>query len=541
MKAFNLALTGAILAATWTLASTSEEHSGFPSSVERRSRPSRMLHAAPSKRSPATDDVQASIVAQAAADPVNAAIAAQGMDGIKDNTDGGDLAEGTLIDGDSESAANPQDNQYPWNYDVTFLPNSDATAGVGGDQGWVALPALSGFDLVRDQAITANATQPFYITSNYTASSIKKAVIVMPGKPRDAWKYTNLIRNALSITAQNFPDLQVTTDSVLIIGPAWLNEVDQEYGAALSTDLVFHGSQWQSGGNSRSPNLTHSITTYDVLDWFTDWLFNTTIFPNLNGVTLAGHSMGGQAVARYALLKKQKKYDDNMQYWIGNPGSWAWLTDARPTNSSGCTDFDDYGYGIGGNTTQISKYARKDVIADKAAVVSRYRKRSVHYSFGLLDNGPGDTHCEAVMQGGNHLDRGSNFVQMLGAMAGGFPTGSQTLSFVANASHQDYAMMSANSSLQNIFKSGYDIRLPDIVASNPSDKNVSNTTEANPNPPARAFATPAHKIISYSLLGGSFAGIVLAFTLLPFLFPTNVQTWEQEEWENDSKRRLLRD
>lgn len=30
--------------------------------------------------------------------------------------------------------------------------------------------------------------------------------------------------------------------------------------------------------------------------------------------------MGGQAVHRYAILKKQKVYDDNMSYWVGNPG-----------------------------------------------------------------------------------------------------------------------------------------------------------------------------------------------------------------------------
>lgn len=30
--------------------------------------------------------------------------------------------------------------------------------------------------------------------------------------------------------------------------------------------------------------------------------------------------MGGQAAHRYAVLKKQKRYDDNMSYWVGNPG-----------------------------------------------------------------------------------------------------------------------------------------------------------------------------------------------------------------------------
>lgn len=339
------------------------------------------------------------------------------------------------------------------------------------------------------------------------------------------------------MTVQTFPELQVANNSVLIIGPAWLNEADQQYGAAQANDLVFHGSQWQSGGYSRSPNLTKSITTYDVLDYFTDWLFNKTNFPALNSVTMAGHSMGGQAVARYALLKKQKSYDDNMQYWIGNPGSWAWLTDSRPMSNATCTDYDEWEYGIGGNTTKVSKYARKDVAANKTAVVQRFRGRKVQYAFGLLDNGPGDTHCEAVMQGGNHLDRGSNWVQMLGAMPGGFPMQSQAVAFVANASHQDYAMMSANSSVAFIFKSGYDTRLPDIVASNPGDKKTNDTE--NSNPPPRAFATPAHKIISYALFGGSVGGVILAFILLPYIFPSNAPMWEQQGWEIDDKRKLL--
>lgn len=149
-------------------------------------RGSRTLHAPPSKRSPATDDVQASIVALAATDPVAAAIAAQGLDGIKDNTDGGDLAGNTLIPGDSESNEDPQQNQYPWNQNVPFQPNADASAGSDASdpdaQGWAALPALPGFNLVRDQVIKGNATLPFYITGQYDPTMIKKAVIIMPGK-----------------------------------------------------------------------------------------------------------------------------------------------------------------------------------------------------------------------------------------------------------------------------------------------------------------------------------------------------------------------
>ena len=62
--------------------------------------------------------------------------------------------------------------------------------------------------------------------------------------------------------------------------------------------------------------------------------------------------MGGQMVQRYALLKKTKKYDQNMQFWAGNPGSWAWLTDDRPYQNTSCEDPLSWHYGIGGNQTK---------------------------------------------------------------------------------------------------------------------------------------------------------------------------------------------
>lgn len=199
MKTLTFALLGA---AVCTLASSSSNfHQETVASLNKRLRPSRALHSPPSKRSPATHDAQASIVEQALTDPVNAAIAAQGLDNVKNFIDGGDSNDNTLISGDSESNEDLQANQYYWNSNVPFVANAVATSGGTADVGWTSLPALQGFDLVRNQVITENATQvslmqdspiehltnlssaqPFYITSEYNAALIKKAVIVMPGK-----------------------------------------------------------------------------------------------------------------------------------------------------------------------------------------------------------------------------------------------------------------------------------------------------------------------------------------------------------------------
>lgn len=196
----------------------------------------------------------------------------------------------------------------------SFNPNSVAVPTAEG--GWASLPEVAGFTLNRTFAIMENAIQPFYITSNYDPSKIKRAIIVMPGKPRDSWKYTTLMGNALNVSVNGrHSDLaDVKYEEVIVIGPAWLNQLDR---SSLENELVFHGSQWQSGGYSRSPKLKKSITSYEVLDGIADLLFDKAQFPSMNQVVLAGHSEGGQAVMRYSLLKKTKSYDRNMSFWIG--------------------------------------------------------------------------------------------------------------------------------------------------------------------------------------------------------------------------------
>lgn len=465
------------------------------------------------------DPTAVSVALQASTDPAGAAKAADAMPYIANNNTAIPLGNNIISD-DSDGG-----NGYAWSSSFNFVANADASGDP--DSGWQALPTLDGFTLNRTVEIRDGAIQPVYVTANYNAESIKRAIIVFPGKPRDSWKYTNLVRNALNVQAGLFPEWGVTNDSVLIMGIAWLNEADQAAGAVQTNELVFHGTQWQSGGVSTAPTtLNRSITTYEVVDRFTDILFDKAQFPKLNQVVVAGHSMGGQMVQRYALLKKTKKYDQNMQFWAGNPGSYAWLTDNRPYTNDSCVDPLQWHYGIGGNQTKITKYARKDVVTNRQAVVDRFLSRKMHLALGLLDNGAGDTHCEARLQGGNHLDRGSQFaIQISGiSEANGWPA-SHTLDYIVGVSHQDYAMMSSNASLQRIFYDDFNTRHPDLTnTTNPGD-------QLHPVYKQKDFATPRHKIAAYGLLFGSIGGIALGFTILPFLFSNNLPLSQQIYWE----------
>jgi triacylglycerol esterase/lipase EstA (alpha/beta hydrolase family) len=59
-----------------------------------------------------------------------------------------------------------------------------------------------------------------------------------------------------------------------------------------------------AGGKSvYPPNRT--IHTFHVMDQLIEWFGNTKNFPNMKEIVVAGHSMGGQLVHRYAIVGKQ--------------------------------------------------------------------------------------------------------------------------------------------------------------------------------------------------------------------------------------------
>ncbi|SPO27295.1 uncharacterized protein UTRI_10412 [Ustilago trichophora] len=398
---------------------------------------------------------QISIYQQAFTDPVAAAKAANALPFIAGQYATGNLYRYNLA---------TDSGQLPWNTNVPFI----AEAAVNGstDEGWQALPEIEGMTLNRTFAVQPNVVMPFYQTQGYDASKIKRAVMIMPGKPRDCWKYTSLVQNALNVYVTNpqssgsgadgsdAGDASTRTDKdeVLILGPCWMNSDDQRAGAIQAGELYWHGSQWQSGMASRGPGET-SLSSYQVMDSFMDTLFDKTQFPALDTVVVAGHSMGAQMVQRYAVVKQPSPYDGNVTFWIGNPGSYVWLSSTRPnqSNTSCSSDYDDWAYGLDGSG--LPNYARDYVRKNKQQLLSTFQSRNVHYNYGLLDNGQGDTACAASYQGANHLERGCHFVESVAALtSGGKLPATQTANFMPNVSHQDYSMLSYNISLYRLFQ-----------------------------------------------------------------------------------------
>ena len=483
---------------------------------------------------PATQAQQDAIVALASSDPVAAAGQAQSLPYMEGSYAQGNLWAYDLVSGDGNA-------QLPWNRQVPFSP----LAAVDGSDtgGWQFLPQLDSFTLNRTLPIGSHSTHikvvgrplyvPFYITSDYDPAKVKRAVMIMPGKPRDCWKYTMLVRNALNVVvSQGQPG--ASNDSVIIVGVCWLDENDKNAGSVMDREVYFKESSWQRGGPSLlQPDdyeTTHvrDLTSYDVLDSMLDWLFDKRAFPAMNRVVVAGHSMGAQCVQRYSMLKKTRAYDSNVFFWIGNPGSVVFPTDDRTYPNASCTKWNDWPYGLG-NVSSVPNYARLDVNASREDVVNRYLNRNVHLALGLLDNGQGDTHCQAMMQGWNHLNRGCQLVfAETNASGGTYPSLTHSVDFVANTSHQDYQMLSTNVSLWRLFNDRLDSRDPELTdTTNPGDALAKALRKEQKK---KKFSTPTNVKLANSLLYGSLGFIALAYALLPWIFGHSRNDEFQEDW-----------
>ncbi|KAK0528712.1 hypothetical protein OC842_004465 [Tilletia horrida] len=376
--------------------------------------------------------------------------------GHKSGDADGQVVEITSADGADDNSQTPQCQN------VIFIGN--AANGGTKETGWQSLPQVTGFDLKRDLVVDkkSGAVQPYFELAGRDPAKVKRVLIVQPGLPRDSWKYTNLFRNALVCAAAN-STIGINLEDVIIAGPAWLNQDDITAGAAQKDDVTFSQGQWAFGALSKGPgDLT--VSSYSVLDALTEKYFDKKDYPNVNQIWIAGHSLGGLLVQHYAMVRKPTRDEPNINFWMGNPGSYVWPVDERPDKPSSklnCeADFNAWPYGMrNGTEKDVVTYRRKDMMENAADVKKEYFSRHVVYALGLEDDGNGDDHCEAHYQGKSHLDRGQNIEKALRTLPGGVPD-RHIFDYVPDVSHQDYKMISSPAALWHLFGEDLNVRRP---------------------------------------------------------------------------------
>ncbi|KAJ6457163.1 hypothetical protein C8R47DRAFT_172935 [Mycena vitilis] len=371
--------------------------------------------------------------------------------------------------------------------------NTNPSAGGSDDGGWANMPdvvdATSYPEWVLDAS--AGAKLPLYQTTGLDQSQVTRAVIVLPGKPRDCWYYWNAMNNALYIANHN--DSTISRDKISIMAPCFWTDVDVKAGAASNDVLIWGNTTWVSGHDNTGPASVASYSSFDALDSLIAYYMNKTAYPNLNTVVLAGHSAGGQMVQRYVGLRKTQTDDDRLHFWIANPGSLMWLTEDRPAPNATCAGVDEFKYGLGSNFPKYGSKLKRD------SVVTAYNSRNIHYAWGLKDNGAGDTRCEAETQGNTHLTRGQNFVSML-TTSFGWPANS-TVDWVEGVSHDNEGMMDSAQGINKLFvisgASDPSSASPNSPSASPSGSSDSNTHSSGA---SSHSARNIQSILQYSLI-----------------------------------------
>ncbi|KAK6435340.1 hypothetical protein LTR95_008475 [Oleoguttula sp. CCFEE 5521] len=276
--------------------------------------------------------------------------------------------------------------------------------------------------LDKNKTAAANLTLINYYShgqdgNRIVESKIKRAVIIIHGLNRDPGTYQSNMQSALA---------QVTTpginfDNVVIMAPYFTNGDDKGTGypwnasAATSKSytsaLVWKGSQWSAGANNQYPTVSQNTSSYFVLDTLIRYFDDKTLFPNMNQIVVAGHSLGAQTVHRYAALGQRLGTTSSVIYWVANPNSYVYMDTVRPLPTTGCPTYDNYRDGYSNFSAYPMTYGQALVSQGRPAILANYNSKQVAYARGLLDTGDDSSGCEPLTTGINRNERFFNFIK----------------------------------------------------------------------------------------------------------------------------------
>ncbi|HXN24720.1 MAG TPA: hypothetical protein VOA41_18455 [Candidatus Dormibacteraeota bacterium] len=166
--------------------------------------------------------------------------------------------------------------------------------------------------------------------------NIKRAVIVMHGLERNAPDYFQTAVNALR---------NDTDPTLVVIAPHFKGNVR---GSAVCNDSLEAGelhwsgegqgsiNHWDDGGRARDTGIAE-VFSFSMIDRLVSILSDTSLFPNLQKITIARHSAGGQFTQRYAAGNQTDgAIAASVKYVIANPGSYMYLDNRRLPKGETC-------------------------------------------------------------------------------------------------------------------------------------------------------------------------------------------------------------
>jgi len=320
---------------------------------------------------------------------------------------------------------------------------------------WVALGSGSARSLIyRTYALDVRS------------DAVRRALVMVHGTNRNADHYFS--------TAAAAAFLAGAIDDAVVISPriasAAGNCTDKLEANEVSWSCT--GDSWRSGGNA----ISHpDLTSFDFVDQILRKLANKQTFPNLKAIVVAGHSAGGQFVARYQMANRvHDTLGVPVTYVVANPSSYAWPDSSRPQpaddgapesakqawstedvhtkfvygafDASKCANYDRWPFGFTNRTGGYTAKTSDDQL--KKQLISR----PTTYLFGQVDTlplGGFDSSCAAMAQGATRRARGEAFVKYLNEKMGA----KHAVQIVSECGHNDRCVYTTDKVLPVIFPS----------------------------------------------------------------------------------------
>jgi pimeloyl-ACP methyl ester carboxylesterase len=259
---------------------------------------------------------------------------------------------------------------------------------------------------------------------------VRRALIMVHGTNRNADHYFS--------TAVSAAFLAGALDDAVVISPRIASAAGTCRDVLASNEVSWSctGDSWRSGGSAAShPDLT----SFDFVDAILKKLANRTQFPNLRAIVVAGHSAGGQFVARYQMANRvHDTLGVAITYVVANPSSYAWpdatrpqpTGDAAPDNAKGawetekvhaafsygafdasaCPNYDRWPAGLasrsGGYTAQIDDAQLKKQLASCPAMAQGATRRARGEAYvKYINERLGAKHAVQIVPECGHNDR----------------------------------------------------------------------------------------------------------------------------------------
>src|SRR5262245_134682 len=160
---------------------------------------------------------------------------------------------------------------------------------------------------------------------------VRRALIMVHGTNRNADHYFTTATTAAFIAG--------ALDDSIVISPRIASSAGSCKDVLAQNEVSWSctGDSWRSGGNA----ISHpDLTSFDFVVEILRKLANKSTFPNLRAIVVAGHSAGGQFVARYQMSNHvHDTLGVPVTYVVANPSSYAWPAATRPLpNDDGSSD-----------------------------------------------------------------------------------------------------------------------------------------------------------------------------------------------------------